>query len=285
VTLSDALMSAEPRLRGAGVENPRLEAEDLLAHTLKAGRAEIYLRLREELSDEDAGAFIEILERRAEREPVQYLTGEAEFCGLAFLVSPAVLIPRPETEALVEEGASLIKDRACPAIADLGTGSGCIAVSLAERIPGAQIYAVDSSAHALEVAGRNAKSHGAEGKVKFLLGDLFGPLEAEGLAGRLDLIVSNPPYIPSGEIPGLQPEVLYEPLGALDGGPDGLDFIRLIINRSPAYLAPGGWLLMEIGMGQAGSVRALVADEPGLEFTKFVKDFAGIDRVLVARKK
>jgi len=285
VTLGEALTNAENTLRDAGVENARLEAEGLLAHSLKAGRAALYARLKEELGDEAAWSFLGLVGRRAAREPSQYLTGEAEFCGLTFSVTPAVLIPRPETEILVEEGAGYLKENAAALVADLGTGSGCIAVSLALRLPGAQVYAVDSSVFALEVAGKNARAHGVDGRVKFLLGDLFGPLESEGLSGKLDLIVSNPPYIPSGEIPGLQPEVLYEPIGALDGGPDGLEFIKWLINRSPVYLKAGGWLLIEIGMGQADSVRSLVEAEAALEYIGFIKDFAGIERVLVAKRK
>lgn len=290
MTVSEALAGAEKALMDAGVDNPRLDAEALLALAMGTGRAGVYARLRDGMDEARRGAFFASVERRAARYPMQYITGEAEFCGLTFSVTEDVLIPRPETELLVEKGAGLLKGaghlkgKEGVTAADLGTGSGCIAVCLAARLPGASVYAVEKSFRALEVASRNIAAHKMEGAVKLLTGDLFGPLEVEGLAGGLDLIVSNPPYIPSGDIQALQPEVLFEPMPALDGGPDGLAVIRKIIYDAPGYLRPGGWLLMEIGFGQAEAVRGLVDSQPGLEFIEFAKDFAGIERVLVAQK-
>ena len=284
MTLYQALSRAESALSAAGVEQPRLEAETLLMLQLGAGRSAIYARLKDNLDDRTAEGFFALAGRRAAREPGQYITGEAYFSGLKFMVSPAVLIPRPETEALADEGAALLKDREDALIADLGTGSGCIAVTLALKLSGARVLAVDKSPDALELAKRNAALHGVGGRVGFLLGDMLGPLYAGGYAGGLDLIVSNPPYVPSAEMPGLQPEVRCEPASALDGGPDGLVFIRRIIGGAPGCLKAGGWLLMEIGMGQAEAVREIVHDEPGLAFIRFIEDFAGIERVLAARR-
>jgi len=284
LTTKDALSDAERILTDAGVEAPGLEAERLACHALGTNRAGLYAGLNYELGKAALETFLNYIKRRAEREPLQYITGSEEFCGLTILVTPDVLIPRPETEVLVEAGTGLLKDNPGALIADIGTGSGCIAVSLAVGLKTATVYAVDSSAAALKLAERNAQANGLSGRVAFLEGDLFAPLEDKGLAGLLDLIVTNPPYIPGGELPGLQPEVLFEPLSALDGGPDGLDAIRRIIGDAPRYLKPGGTLLMEIGHDQSGLVRALVDNAPGFEFIEFTKDFAGIERVLVARR-
>jgi release factor glutamine methyltransferase len=193
-------------------------------------------------------------------------------------------VPRPETEIVVEEGLAFLKETGGRTVADIGTGSGCIAISLAVSLPEAVIYAIDSSDAALKIAEANAERNGAAGRVKFLKGNLFGPLTEAGMAGGLDLIVSNPPYIPSGDIPGLQPEVIREPIQALDGGPDGLDVVKEIIRQAPEYLKPGGGLLIETGFGQAGAVRDIVDDIPGLEYIKYITDFSGIERVLFARK-
>lgn len=285
MTIHEALREASDRLAEAGIEAAGLEAESLMAHVLGTNRAGVITRGREMMGAPVLEAFSHLIERRASREPAQYITGREEFRGMTFRVTPDVLIPRPETELLVEVGAALLKDVNAPVIADIGTGSGCIAVSFAAALPGATVCAVDSSPAALNVARENADSNGVAGRVKFIEGDLLVPLEAEGLKGALDLMASNPPYIPSGEIPGLQPEVLFEPHGALDGGPDGLDAVRRLISGAPVYLKPGGWLLIEIGFGQAEAARALTDASGGLEFVEVKKDFAGVGRVLVARKK
>jgi len=285
LTVQDALTEAAARLEEAGVDAPGLTAELIMAHVLGTGRAGVLARLRDALSEEDADEFAVLAGRRAHRVPLQHITGTVEFCGLALGVTPDTLIPRPETEILVQEALALIRDVQAPAAADIGTGSGCIAVALAVMHPDMKVYAVDPSAGALAVAVENARSHGVSDRVVTLQGVLFGPLEVLGLGAGLDLVVSNPPYIPAGELPGLQPEVLREPEGALDGGPEGLDIIRDIIADAPAYMKPGAPLLVEIGAGQSGAVRALVEASAGLEFTGFVSDFAGIERVLVARRK
>ncbi|HLB25265.1 MAG TPA: peptide chain release factor N(5)-glutamine methyltransferase, partial [Nitrospirota bacterium] len=240
---------------------------------------------REEPSETVKHLFFSMIARRRRREPLQYITGRQEFRGLAVSVSPSVLIPRPETEMLVEEATALLKDKEGAVVADVCTGSGCVAAALAKELPRATVYATDSKKDALAVAAANAKANGVADRVRFFEGDLFGALAGMGLEGRLDMVVSNPPYVPSGEMARLQPEVLYEPAAALDGGPDGLDFIKRIIRDAPGYLKPGGVLLMEIGFGQSDAVKGLAGSGPGLEFVSFVKDFAGIDRVLVSIKK
>lgn len=278
------LREAAEALGAAGIPEPSFEAELLMADVLGVNRAGVLARLKEVPDGIQAERFLQSVLRRASREPLQYISGRQEFYGLSFRVGPGVLVPRPETEIIVEEGIAFLKETGGRAVADIGTGSGCIAISVAVGCPGAVIYAVDSSDTALKTAKENAGSHGVAGRIKFLKGELFGPLREAGLKGGLDLIVSNPPYIPSGDIPGLQPEVAFEPKQALDGGPDGLDIVREIIAQAPEYLKPGGGLLMETGFGQADAVKALVEGLPGLEYVRYIKDFAGIDRVLFARR-
>ena len=280
------LTDAGKCLAEAGIDGPFLEAETLLGHLLGINRAGVIARFREQLDESEVEAFCGLLKRRAAREPLQYITGRQEFFGLDFRVGPSVLIPRPETEYLVQEAVDFFAQAGIEKslAADIGTGSGCIAVAIAAKVPGASIYAIDASNDALKTAHENAEANGVAGRIRFLKGDLFLPLREEGLSGRLDVIASNPPYIPSGEIPGLQPEVLFEPHSALDGGPDGLDAIRRIIGEAPAYLRPRGLLLIEIGIGQAEAVKSLVTENSGLVFDKFIIDFSGIERVLRARK-
>jgi release factor glutamine methyltransferase len=200
------------------------------------------------------------------------------------MVNPDVLIPRPETEALVERGLSALAELDNPVAADIGTGSGCVAVALAVRLPGLTVYAVDNSPGALDVAQRNAASNGVSGRVVPVLGDLMDALSGRAEKGGLDLVVSNPPYVTADEMGSLQPEVGFEPAAALFGGPDGLDAVRRILADAPAWLRPGGTLLIEIGAGQYGAVRGLAEAQRGLAFEGFIKDFAGIERVLKARR-
>ena len=278
------LREAADAMKGAEIPEPMFEAELLMAEALGMNRAGVLARLRDIPDDGAVDRFHKFAARRASREPLQYITGRQEFYGLAFNVATGVLVPRPETEIIVEEGIAFIKETGGRTVADIGTGSGCIAVSLAAALPEAEIYAVDSSDAALKIAAENAVHFGVAGRVRFLRGDLFGPVAQAGLAGGLDLIVSNPPYIPSGDIPGLQAEVGFEPLQALDGGQDGLDIVRELIRQAPEYLKPGGGLLIETGFGQASAVRDIVDALPGLEYIKYIQDFAGIERVLFARK-
>ena len=284
MTVAALLREATDSLSEAGIGESMFEAELLMAAALGMNRAGVIARLKDVPDSGAADRFLKSVARRANREPLQYITGRQEFYGLTFHVAPGVLVPRPETEIIVEEGVAFLEETGGKAVADIGTGSGCIAISLAASLPEAVIYAIDSSEAALKIAGENAGFNGVAGRIRFRRGDLFSPLKDAGLDGGLDLIVSNPPYIPSGDIPGLQPEVGFEPIQALDGGPDGLDILREIIRQAPKYLKPGGGLLIETGFGQAGAVRDIVQNIPSLEYIKYIPDFAGIERVLFARK-
>ena len=269
----------------SGVDNANLEAEALMAEALGLpSRAGVLARLREVPGHAARRRFIHLVARRARREPPQYIMGRQEFLGRAFEVNQAVLIPRPETELLARAGADFLKETGSPLAADIGTGSGCIAVTLALEVPDAFVYAVDCSSRALETAMENAEKYGAAGRMEFLWGDLLEPLSDKGIMGKLDLVVSNPPYIPTDEIEKLQPEVRFEPVTALDGGPDGLASIKRLVHEAPFYLRRGGKLMMEIGYDQAGAVRKLVENEPMLSFEKFILDFAGIERIISAVK-
>lgn len=285
MTVNDALNAAERELAASGVDGPRLTAELIMAHVMETGRAGVYARLRDELAAVEAERFFELVERRAGREPLQHITGRQEFFGLDFEVTPDTLVPRPETELVVTEALKRVAGTTGALVADIGTGSGCIAVAVAVNAPGAIVYAVDVSGPALAVAGRNAGRHGVADRVRSMQGDLLGPLAGMGLEGRLDVIVSNPPYIPAADIPGLQPEVLFDPDSALDGGPDGLDVVRRILRDAPAFLKPGGALLVEVGAGQSDAVMQIVNETGGMSVDTFLVDFAGIERVLVAAKK
>ncbi|MBI5694488.1 MAG: peptide chain release factor N(5)-glutamine methyltransferase [Nitrospirae bacterium] len=282
MTIHDALTQAAVRLKDAGVAEDRIEAEAMLAVAMGTNRAGVVARMREEL-DEGAGTeFRLMVDRRVTREPVQYIFGYEVFRDMPFRVTPDVLIPRPETEILVMAAVRLLKRYTTPLVADIGTGSGCIAVSVAAANPDAVVYAVDSSWAALEVAKGNAERNGVSGRVWFLHGDLLAPLDDTALRGGFDMILSNPPYIPSREVDGLQPEVRFEPRPALDGGWDGLDAVWRLISGAPSYLRPGGLLIAEIGFEQADAVKALVDEEPALEYMDILPDFAGIERVLIA---
>jgi release factor glutamine methyltransferase len=297
-----------------GFENARLETELLLGHALSLPRIELYLNFERRMSESELARYKALLKRRLAGEPVQYVTGTAAFMFSEFEVNPAVLIPRPETEALTEValgmigegtagvGANGVAGRATPAsgpepasviggsapeggirVADIGTGSGVIAVTIAQKRPAAAVYATDASTAALEVARRNAERAGVGERIAFLEGPLFEPLRAQGLSGRLSLIVSNPPYVRSGDIDDLDPEVRdFEPRTALDGGPDGLDYLRKIAQDGPALLAPGGAVALEVGDGQAPAV----ADMLGRSLTgvEVRRDYAGRDRIVTGRK-
>ncbi len=278
MTVRELLNEASERLRESGVDTPRLDAEVLLARAADSSRTALIAHPEAVPTAEQTARFREWVELRAKRMPLAYIIGSREFYGLEFEVTPAVLIPRPETEILVEATVDLLKGRPS-VIADLGVGSGAIAVALAVALPDAHVYGADCSEPALEVARRNADRHGVGKRVHLRHGDLLEPLD--GL--DFDAVVSNPPYIRSEEIAGLQPEVaLYEPRGALDGGPDGLDYYRRIVPDARAFLRSDGWLLVEIGAGQSSDVCALFR-ENGYTDVRAVKDLAAIDRVVLGR--
>ena len=265
-------------LTGKGVDNARLEAEWMLCHALGLDRMGLYLNHDRPLIEQELADYRSMVARRGRREPLQHILGSQEFCGLDFEVTRDVLVPRHDTGTLIEQAAILMPHAAM--ILDIGTGSGCIAVALAKRLPEARVTAVDISPPALDVARRNAKRNGV--RVEFLCGSLFEPLE-----GRFfDLIASNPPYIPSGDIAGLEPEVRdHDPRAALDGGADGLDFYRAIIPGALCHLTPGGWLLLEVGAGQAGDVTGIIRATAGFGEPTTTQDAGRIERVVAAQRK
>ena len=256
-----------------GSESPRLDTEVLLAHSLGCKRIDLYTRHDEVVTDDSRQRF--------EGCPVAYLVGRKEFYSLEFEVSRAVLIPRPDTETVVEECLKLAKAMTEPTILDVGTGSGCLAVTVAKYCKQARLTAVDISAEALEVATRNAAKHGVAERIRFVQGDLFEPL-AEGEA--FDFVLSNPPYIPHDDIAGLAAGVRdFEPHMALDGGRDGLEMLGRLVAGAPVRLKPSGYLIVEIGSPQEKPARERIQAVPGFELAKTVHDSAGHPRVLRAR--
>jgi len=264
-----------------GIESARIDAELLLAFALGVQRIDLYLRFDQPLNPDELARFRSLVKRRAAREPVAYITGTKEFWDLTLVVNPAVLIPRPETECLVEAVLDFLKiytGSAEPVIMDLGTGSGAIALALAQSCPTARVMAVERSAEALATADRNRQRHGLADRVHLVAGDWLAPFKAD--RPLWDVIVSNPPYIPSGDIDGLQPEIVrYEPRTALDGGPAGLDCLDRIIAAAPACLHPGGGLFLEIGHDQLPAVQRLAEKCGAYRDVACRQDYGGHDRV------
>jgi release factor glutamine methyltransferase len=281
-TVGGLLQWTEQFFKQKGVESPRLDAQILLAHVLGCDRIHIYTRFAEEVGEDRRAQFRELVRRRVERSPVAYLVGRKEFYNLSFEVSSAVLIPRPATESLVVRALELLKPLPAPRILDVGTGSGCIAVSVAKQHSGARVVAVDISAEALAIARRNVDRLGVAGRIQLLNGDLYAGLTD---AAPFDLIVSNPPYIPSAVISGLAPDVRdHEPCLALDGGPDGFAVFDRLIAGAADRLAAGGWLLVEIGFDQETEALSRLAAAPGLVSGPTVRDADGHPRVITARR-
>jgi release factor glutamine methyltransferase len=263
-------------------ESPRLDAEVMLAHVLEWQRVQLYTHFDEEVSQSARKAFRELVRRRSEGAPVAYLVGRKEFYSLAFAVSPAVLIPRPESEFVVVEYLEQTRHLSSPYSVDVGTGSGCLAIASAHHQPSARFVAIDVSEEALAVARRNAVSLGVADRIDFRLGDQLEPITGEG---PFDAIISNPPYIPSAEIKNLEPGVRdYEPRSALDGGPAGLGMVASLIEKSVGLLKPGGHLILEIGTNQEEPVRSLIAAQPGLKLAPTVFDHAQHPRVIRASR-
>ncbi|MGB4008227.1 MAG: peptide chain release factor N(5)-glutamine methyltransferase, partial [Bacillota bacterium] len=280
------LKLASEYLERQGVDSARLDAEVLLAHVLAMDRIDLYVNYDRPMDDRELAEYRAVLRKRASRMPVAYITGFKEFMSLEFAVDERVLIPRPETEILVETVRDRItrasKER--PRIADIGTGSGAIACSLALMLPSARVLATDVSSDALGVAKANVKKHGLEDRVVCRQGDLLEGLGASMEREMVDAIVSNPPYIPSSELDALSPEISqYEPRGALDGGPDGLDFYRRLARGCVEFLADGGFLALEIGNGQAPDVIGLLT-EAGFGDVESIDDYSGTARVVVASR-
>ena len=275
-----ALAHARLRLQDAGVEEAHLEADVLVRHVLGLERADLLARPETPLTLTQAAALEGLLSRRLRREPLAYVLGYREFYGLDFRVTPGVMVPRPETETLVEEALAWARARPAPiTVADVGTGSGCIVVSLAVRLPCVRFLATDVSTAALAVARENVRRHGVAGRVRLLSGHLLQPLP-----GPVDLIVANLPYIRSARLDSLQPEVRdYEPRGALDGGPDGTDLLRPLLRQAGAYLQPGGAVMLEIDEEQGAAMAEAARSAFPMAASRVQRDLSGRDRVLVVQ--
>jgi len=281
MTVVEVIQRSTEFLQRHGVESPRLQVELLLGHVLKLPRLQLYLCHDRVLAEAELDTLRTLVKRRANREPLQHLIGSTSFCGREIRVSPAALIPRPETETLAELTVAALRglSTGTPVALDFGTGTGCLAIHLATECPPAWLHAVDLSEPALALARTNVAAHGLAERVSLHLGDGFGALPA-GL--RFDLIVSNPPYIPAGEIAELQVEVRdFDPRSALDGGTDGLDFYRRLATESVAWLNPGGGLFAEFGDGQETAVAALFS-AAGWRRINVHRDLTGKPRVVEA---
>ncbi len=272
MTLKASLGRAREILVTNDIEDACLVSELLLRQALKISRVQLYLDLDQKLSPEPEETFWQLINRQLNGEPTAYLTGHREFYGLDFYVDHRVLIPRPESELLVEKALNLTRNYPAVTIADIGTGCGAIAISLALNRPPAKIYATDISATALEVARLNARKHGVADRIGFLLGDMLDPLPEP-----VDLIVANLPYVRESELP---PATSFEPLLALNGGPDGLAKIRCLCHRITSKLRPEGGLLLEVGQGQAGAVVTLLHGLFPRAEVEVIPDLSGIDRVV-----
>jgi release factor glutamine methyltransferase len=274
--LQETLRAAIERLTAAHVGSPRMNAEVLLMFTLSCDRAYLYAHSERELTADETARYHDALSQRAQGVPSQYITGHQEFWGMDLIVTPAVLIPRPETEHLIETLLPLAKGIPHPEIADVGTGSGCIALALAKELPGAEIHATDISPQALEIARVNAARHGLESRIIFHQSDLL-----HNLPQGFDFIVSNPPYVGEAEEDQVQLEVRkFEPRHAVFAGTTGTEVIARLITEARAQLAPGGWLIMEISGTIADQVRHLLFDWQNLEIRN---DLQGIPRIALAR--
>lgn len=254
VPLLEVLRGTERYLADRGVESPRLNAEHLLAHALGLKRMELYLQFDRPLTEAERAPLRDSVKRRGTREPLQHVLGTAEFHGRTFTCDKRALVPRPETEQLVELALGMTKDKPAATLLDTGTGSGVIALTLALELPSAILQATDLWPDALALAAENTARHALTDRIVFHQADLLPPDDV-----RFDLIIANLPYIPAEDIASLSPEVRHDPSSALDGGADGLDLIRRLIETAPGRLAPGGALLLEIGLGQADAVNALLS--------------------------
>ena len=305
MTVLEAIQKSADFLAKKGVESPRLQTELLLAHLLKLPRMKLYLNFERALTSAETDTLRELVKRRGLREPLQHIVGSTSFCGLEIAVNRHALVPRPETELLAECGwqfLSTLNPQPSTCL-DFGTGTGCIAIALAVKCPAAKIVAADISAETLALAKENAARNGVAERIEFVQSDGFAALTGrwgertrkpkedgakDGSPGvsphQFDLVISNPPYIPSAEIPTLQPEVRdFDPRSALDGGVDGLDFYRLMASQAAAFLKPGGKVMLEFGDGQAGAIRKIFENEKWIvEAVK--EDYSHRPRILIAKR-
>jgi release factor glutamine methyltransferase len=302
MTVLEAIQKSAEFLGKKGIESPRLQAELLLAHALKTPRMKLYLNFERVLTTAETDALREFVRRRGQREPLQHIVGSTSFCGYEIAVNRHALVPRPETELLAELGWQFLSTlNSQPSTAfDFGTGTGCIAIALAAKCPNAKITALDISAEALALARQNAAANKVAERIEFLQGNGLAALNGEAGRGRLagevngvntrtscprsfDLIISNPPYIPSAEIATLQPEVRdFDPRAALDGGADGLDFYRKLAAGAKPFLKPDGKIMLEFGDGQMEAVKAIIENEKWI-VEAVTADYSQRARILVAR--
>ncbi|WP_455577557.1 peptide chain release factor N(5)-glutamine methyltransferase [Anaerosinus sp.] len=280
-TIGSILKWTEQYFNDKGVESSRLDAEVLLSRVLGKERIYLYVHFDQPLQQMELGRFREMIKQRVKRIPVAYILGEKEFMGMDFSVSPAVLIPRPDTEILVENVIERLKKLGNVHIADIGTGSGAIAVSILANCLNVSGVAVDISSEALAVAKSNAIRHGVDMRLEFVKSDVYDSLSA----GQFDAIISNPPYIPDKDIAGLEPEVKREPYGALAGGKDGLDFYRRLIQEGIKFLKPNGFMAFEVGIYQAEDVADIGRQTGAFNHFEIIKDYGNIDRVVIMKKQ
>jgi release factor glutamine methyltransferase len=285
MTIRECLGWSTRYLRDHHIENSHLNAELLIGKVLGLSREEVYRRFADQVGHEEIEAYRRLTERRGSGEPLQYLLGHQQFWSLDLEVDSRVLIPRPETELLVETALSvLVSTHARPRVLEIGTGSGAIAISLAREVEGIFIVATDISREALSVARKNAGRSGVEGRIHFICGDLFAAFRIPEESG-FDLILSNPPYVSRSELLTLAEEVKREPRIALDGGEDGLAFYGRILSEAPRFLGTGGWLLLELGDGQSAWIADCIERREAFTGPEFLDDLAGIQRVVKVRKK
>jgi len=289
MTGSELLQWSTNLLKDHRVENPRLNAELLLAYSLNLSREELYVRLHRDIQEGGKEVLERLIQRRISGEPLQYILGHQEFWSINLRVDPRVLIPRPETELLVEQSLSILSKKAFEqnlSVLEIGTGSGAIAIALAKEVKHLFLVAADISRDALILARENAKTAGVQDQIEFVNGDLFGPLRPSREKRPFDLIVSNPPYIVRRKICTLAKEVKdYEPTMALNGGEDGLGFYRRIVPEATGYLRAGGWLLLEVALGQGSDVSDLIEEEGGFCQPECIPDLSGIGRVVKAQRR
>jgi release factor glutamine methyltransferase len=289
MTLLESLNQTSSYLKHHRIENPRLNAELLLARSLNLSREGLYRNLHGQLQEKDGETLEKMVQRRISGEPLQYILEQQEFWSIDLKVDPRVLIPRPETELLVEQCLPILSELSLvrnPSVLEIGTGSGAIAVALAKEVKNIFLIATDISRDALVLAKENAESAGVQSRIKFVNGDLFGPFHPPEGGAPFDLILSNPPYIVRRKIHTLPKEVKdYEPRIALDGGEDGLASYRRIIPEASFYLRERGWLLLEVALGQSGGVSEMVEAEGNFLKPQCIPDLSGIGRVVKAQRK
>lgn len=286
-TIMDAVNISSEFLRERKISSHRLDAEIIVAKVLNINRIDIYLLHDRPISDLEWKKILALIERRGESFPTAYITGEKEFRSIELYVSESVLIPRPETELLVDEALSIAREfrgnlRSQPNILEIGTGSGAISLALSLELDDAKITVTDVSNEAIKVANLNFKAYRVNDRIKLLAGDLYGALKEYD--DRFDIIVSNPPYVSTDEMRSLPADVKYEPEIALFGGIDGLDITRPLIEGAPDHLEPGGFLVVEIGKGQSEKVKEIISKTMHLKFLHIRKDYSGHHRVLVAKR-